>query len=125
MKKILIAVAAVFAVLIVVAIAVPFVVPTETWKGEIERRATEATGRKLTIAGPVRLSIFPAVAVVANDVSFANAPGADEPMMATLGKLEVRVRVMPLLSGNLAIDRFVLDKPVIHLAVDRQGKPNW
>ena len=125
MRKILIAVAAVFAVLVVVVIVVPLLVPTETWKGEIERRASDATGRKLTIAGPVRLSLFPAAAVVANDVSFANAPGAQEPMMATLGKLEVRVRVLPLLSGNIAIDRFVVDKPMIHLEVDRQGRSNW
>jgi AsmA protein len=125
MKKVLIAVAALLAVVIVAAVAIPFFVPMETWKGEIERRATDATGRKLTIAGPVRLSIIPAVAVVANDVSFANAPGAEEPMMASLRKLEVQVRILPLLSGNLAIDRFVIDRPIIHLEVNRQGKPNW
>jgi AsmA protein len=125
MKKVLIAVGAVIAVLIVVAIAVPFLVPTDTWKGEIERRASAATGRTLTIAGPVRLSLLPAAAVVANDVTFANAQGGQAPNMVTLDKLEVRVRVLPLLSGNLVIDRFILDKPVIHLEVDRQGRPNW
>lgn len=125
MKKVLIAIGAVIAVLIIVAVAVPFLVPTDTWKGEIERRASAATGRTLTIAGPVRLSLLPAVAVVANDVSFANAPGGQTPNMVTLDKLEVRVRVLPLISGNLVIDRFILDKPVIHLEVNRQGQPNW
>jgi AsmA protein len=125
MKKALIVAAAIVAVLVVTAIAVPLVVPTGTWKAEIERRASDATGRKLTIAGPVHLSILPTVAVVANDVTFANAPGAQEPTMASLGKLEVRVRILPLLSGKFAIDRFVVEKPVIHLEIDREGHPNW
>jgi len=125
MKKTLIVVTALVAALVVAAIAVPFFVPTGTWKAEIERRVSDATGRKLAIAGPVHLSILPAVAVIANDVTLANAPGAQEPTMAALGKLEVRVRVLPLLSGKIAIDRFVVEKPVIHLEIDRQGHPNW
>jgi AsmA protein len=125
MKKLLVIGGAVVAVLVIAIVAIPFAVPTETWKTQIESRVTAATGRELRINGPVRLSLFPAVAVVANDVTFANAPGAREPQMATLAKLDVHVRVLPLLSGNIAIDRLVLDKPVIHLEVDHQGKPNW
>lgn len=125
MKKTLIALAAAIGVLIVAVIVVPFLIPTATWKSQIEERVSAATGRKLTIAGPVHLSLLPAVAFVANDVTLANAPGARDATMATIGKLEVRVRLLPLLSGTLAIDRFVVEKPVIHLEVNRQGQPNW
>jgi AsmA protein len=125
MKKALIALAAVIGVVIVAAVAIPFLIPTETWKSQIEQRASAATGRKLTIDGPVRLSLLPSVALVASDVALSNAPGARDPAMVTLAKLEIAVRLMPLLSGELAIDRFVIEKPVIHLEVDRQGKANW
>lgn len=125
MKKFLYIAGAVIGILIVAAIAVPLAVPTGTWKAEIEQRVTAATGRKLTIAGPVHLSLLPAIAVIANDVTLANPPGAKDAAMASFGKLEVRVRVLPLLSGKLAIDRFVIDKPVIHLEVNAQGKANW
>ncbi|MGE5539616.1 MAG: AsmA family protein [Gemmatimonas sp.] len=125
MRKVLIVVGAVVALLVIAVIVIPLAVPTATWKAEIESRVGAATGRELRIAGPVRLSLFPAVAVVANDVAFANAPGARDASMATLDKLDVHVRLMPLLSGNIAIDRLVLEKPVIHLEVDRQGRPNW
>jgi AsmA protein len=45
--------------------------------------------------------------------------------MATLSKLEVGVHLFPLLHGEIDISRFVLTDPVIHLEVDKTGKPNW
>lgn len=125
MKKILIAVGALVVVLIVVAIAAPFFIPVETFKAQAEQRVQEATGRKLTIAGPVKVSLLPSLAIVAKDVHFANAPGFSTPEMATLGGLELRLKLLPLLSGEVAIDSFVLDKPVINLEVNKQGQPNW
>lgn len=125
MKKILVVCAGIVGAIVVSAIVVPFLVPTETWKTQIEQRTTAATGRKLNIAGPVRLSLLPTIAVVANDVSFANAAGADDGAMASFAKLEIRIRPLPLLSGKLAVDRFVLEKPVIHLEIDERGRPNW
>ncbi|HEY4135914.1 MAG TPA: AsmA family protein [Alphaproteobacteria bacterium] len=125
MKKVLVGLGILLGVILVAAIVIPFLVPVETYKAEIERRASEATGRKLTIAGPVSFSLLPSLAVSAHDVTFANAPGAANPVMAQLDKLEVRLKLLPLLSGEVAIDSFVLDKPVINLEVDRQGRGNW
>lgn len=125
MKKILIAVGALVVVLIVVAIAAPFFIPVETFKAQAEQKVQEATGRKLTIAGPVKVSLIPSLAIVAKDVHFANAPGFSSPEMATLGGLELKLKLLPLLSGEVAIDSFVLDKPVINLEVNKQGVPNW
>ncbi|MFN4284312.1 MAG: AsmA family protein [Alphaproteobacteria bacterium] len=125
MKKILVALGIVVALVIVAAVAVPFFVPVETYKAEIERRASEATGRKLTIAGPVSFSLLPSLAVSARDVSFANAPGATNASMMLLDRLDVRLKLLPLLSGEVAIDSFVLDKPVINLETDKQGRGNW
>lgn len=125
MKKILIAVGILVGLLIVVAIAVPFFIPVETYKGQVEQRVEAATGRKLTIAGPVKVSLLPSVAIIAKDVHFANASGFSAPEMATLAGLELKLKLLPLLSGEIAIDSFVLDKPVINLEVDKQGRPNW
>lgn len=125
MKKLLIGLGVLILIVLVVAIAAPFFIPVETYKNQIEQRAEAATGRKLTIAGAVKISLLPSVAVVAKDVRFANGPGYSEPDMATLAGLEVKLKVLPLLSGEVAVDSFVLDKPVIHLEVDKQGRPNW
>lgn len=125
MKKTLIVIGTLLALLIVVAIAVPFFIPVETYKRQVEQRVEDATGRKLTIAGSVKFSLIPSVAIVAKDVRFANAAGFAAPEMATLAGLELKLKVLPLLSGEIAIDSFVIDKPVINLEVDKQGRPNW
>src|SRR3546814_3076567 len=73
----------------------------------------------------ISLSLFPPVAVSVENVGFANAPGAMTPEMASIDRLDVALQILPLLSGEIAIDRFILEKPVINLEVDEQGRPNW
>lgn len=108
-----------------IAIAAPFFIPVSVYKDQIETRAKAATGRALAIKGDMRLSLFPAIAIEATDVSFANAEGASTPDMARLKSLKVAVKLMPLLRGALEIDSFVLEEPVIVLEIDRQGRGNW
>lgn len=125
MKKFLLVLGGLLVLVIAAAVIAPFVVPVETYKAEIEKRALAATGRKLTIAGPVSFSLLPSLAISARDVSFANAAGASNPNMALLDRLEVRLKLWPLLSGEVAIDSFVLDKASLNLETDRQGRGNW
>jgi AsmA protein len=125
MKKVLIALAAVVALVIVVLLAAPFFIPAETYKTQIAQAAYDATGRELNIKGDMRLSLFPRIELEAADVSFANAPGAAEPDMARLQKLQVQLQIWPLLSGQVRVDSFILVQPVIHLEVDKAGQPNW
>jgi len=114
-------------VLIVVGAAVilPMVVSIDTVKGEIIAQVKSATGRDLTIDGPLSLSILPSPAISASKVALSNAPGAGAKPMVTLGKLEVQVQLLPLLSKTIVIDRFVLVDPVIDLEIDKQGRKNW
>lgn len=125
MKKFLLVLGGLLILVIGAALIVPFLLPVETYKAEIEKRALAATGRKLTIAGPVSFSLLPSLAVSARDVSFANAPGAANPNMALLDRLEIRLKLLPLLSGEVAIDSFVLEKASLNLETDRSGRGNW
>ena len=125
MKKVLIALAAVVVLVVVALLAAPFFIPVDTYKSQIAQAALEATGRELTIKGDMRLSLLPRLELEAEDVSFANAPGATEPDMARLQKLLVQLQIWPLLSGQVRVDSFILVQPVIHLEVDKTGHPNW
>lgn len=125
MKKLLIAIAALVAIVVVAAIAAPFFIPVSVYKDQIEARAQAATGRALAIKGGMSLSLFPSVSIEAKDVTFANAPGASTPDMARLKSLKVAVKLMPLLRGGLEIDSFVLEEPAIVLEIDKQGRGNW
>ncbi len=125
MKKAIIIVLALVVVLAGVVVAVPFFVPTAVVMAQISDAVKSSTGRSLTMGEDVRLSLFPNIGITASDVTFGNAPGSAEANMATLEGLELQLKVLPLLSGEVEIARFVLVKPVIRLEVDKQGRPNW
>lgn len=125
MKKILIAIGAVLVLLVLAVLIVPALIPVETYKTELLAQVKEATGREARIDGDFSLSILPSVAFSAGKVSFANAPGGKAAQMVTLDRLDVKVALFPLLGGNVEIDSFVLLKPVIHLEIDKSGRPNW
>jgi AsmA protein len=125
MKKLLIGLGVVVVLLLAAVVVIPMLVPLDSYKGEIQARAKEATGRDLRIDGDISLSLLPVIAVSVENVGFANAPGASTPEMATIDRLDVALQIWPLLSGEVAVDRFILDKPVINLEVDAEGRPNW
>jgi len=96
-----------------------------TLKPRIEAAAEQATGRKLTLNGPIRLSwsLWPTVAL--SDVALANPAGLSRSEMARLQSLDVQLAVLPLLHDRIEITRLVLQHPDILLEIDRQGRPNW
>ncbi|MDB5408210.1 MAG: hypothetical protein JWL84_3122 [Rhodospirillales bacterium] len=125
MKKWFIGAAAVVVLIVVILLIVPFVIPTDTYVSEVVALTKRATGRDLTIKGKVSFSLLPHVAIEASDVSFSNPPGMSTPDMAKIAKLQIEVRPLALLSGNLVVDRFVIVDPSIALEVGKDGTPNW
>jgi AsmA protein len=113
-----------FAAVVVVALALPFVVPAGAYRDRIETAVGEATGRALHIEGPLRFTLFP-FGLKAEKVTFANMPGGRAAAMASVGDIRLAVRFWPLLMGHLEVGEIVLDKPVIALEVDRVGHANW
>ncbi len=125
MKKILYGSLGVLVLLVAVALVVPFLVPAERYKAEVTNLVRTATGRDLRIDGPARLTILPSLGISLRQVAFANAPGGVAKDMVTLDGLDLKLKLIPLLSGRVEVDSFVLDRPVIALEVDAKGKPNW
>ena len=125
MKKFFLVLGILLVLLVGAVIAAPFLVPTETIKSQLTAQVEAATGRKLTVDGALDLSVLPSLGVDMGDVHFANAPGSDVANMVTLEELKVELKVLPLLTGGVEIDQFVLVEPVIHLEVDANGNPNW
>jgi AsmA protein len=125
MRKFLLILLGFVVLLIGVALVAPFVVPTETYTQQIAQQVERATGRQLTISGPVTFSVLPRLAFEAEGVALANPPGAASPQMVRLKTVQVQVKIWPLVHGTLEIDRFVLIEPQIDLEIDAEGRPNW
>lgn len=91
----------------------------------ISSSVKSATGRDLKIAGSVTLSLFPRIAVSAEQVSLSNAPWSSEPNMLTLKRLEMDIKTLPLLSGRVEIGSIKLDGVSLYLQKTVAGKANW
>jgi uncharacterized protein involved in outer membrane biogenesis len=125
MKKLLYVVVGVVVLVIAAALAAPFFIDLNDYKGMIEAKAKEATGRDLKIDGKISLSILPLPSVTVDGIKFGNAPGASAPDMAEIESATVKVAVMPLLSHKAQITDIVLTRPVIVLEKLKDGTGNW
>jgi AsmA protein len=123
-KKLIIGFLAVVVLIVAAAFIVPSLIPAETYKSQLLAQVKEATGREARIDGDFKIAILPRVEFVAGKVSFANAKGSKTKNMVSVDRLNVQVALFPLLGGKVEIDAFVLEKPVINLEIDKNGKPN-
>lgn len=125
MKKVIIGLVAFIVVIVIAAVVAPFLIPLDTIKAEAIAQGEAATGRTIRIDGDFSLSIFPNAEVVAGKVSVGNAKGGKADTMASIERVKVSVGLLPLISGDVKVDAFVIEKPVINLEIDKNGKPNW
>ena len=116
------------ALLAVAAIAVAVVVQTI----DVDRYARLAiaevktlTGRELAIRGDLKISVFPRLAVRAEDVSFANAAGGSRPEMIKAKRVDGAVALLPLLRRKVEITRLTVTDLDVLLEKDAKGVGNW
>jgi uncharacterized protein involved in outer membrane biogenesis len=115
------------AVLVLLTALVLFVVfGLGTLKGPITSAVTSATGRELLIEGdfkPVWTWLHPRFR--AEKVSYANPEWASEDWMFQADAVEVTVRLLPLLIGRVVLPQVHLERPIINLEIDDEGRKNW
>ncbi len=97
----------------------------DEYRPEIARAAQDATGRALKLEGPLSLSISLTPTVSGEGISLANASWGSRPQMLTLRRFEVQLQLMPLLFGDIQINRLILVEPDILLETDAKGVGNW
>ncbi len=108
------------------AIALPFIVNPNDYKGEITKLVHDKTGRDLTIAGDIRLSVFPWLGVEVNGVTLSNAPGFGAQPFASIDEADVSVRLLPLIfRRQVRVGTVKLTGLKVHLARHSDGTTNW
>ena len=112
-------------VVVGVAVAAPFLVPTQTIIDQISKQVESTTGRTLQIAGDSEVSILPSLNVTLNNVRFSNMTTGSTEDMLSMEQLSVHIPWLSLLSGEAKLERFVINNPTITLETDQQGQPNW
>jgi AsmA protein len=111
-------------VLVLVAIALPFLINVNSFRPKLESALTEALGREVKV-GNLSLSILSG-SVSAEDLSIADDPAFSKDPFIRAKSLKVGVEVMPLIfSKALHVTDITLDKPEIALLRDASGKWNF
>jgi uncharacterized protein involved in outer membrane biogenesis len=83
------------------------------------------TGRELAIRGKLDITLFPRLAVRAEDVSFANAVGGSQPEMIKAKRVDGAVALLPLLRRKVEITRLAVTDLDVLLEKDAKGVGNW
>src|SRR4051812_9326088 len=114
----------ILALLIALALFIAF--GLSTLKGPITRAVSNASGRELRIEGtfkPVWSWVHPRFR--AEKVSYANPDWASEDYMFQADAVEVSVELLPLLYGRVILPEVHLQRPIIDLEIDADGRKNW
>ena len=125
MKKLLLGLLLLVVVLVGVAVALPFVLPRDMIKAELERRLTTELDREVQIAGPLEFRPWRPFALTLADVTIANPAWATEPTLARIDRLELAVDALAYLGGTIALDQLLLERPTLALEIRADGTPSW
>ena len=94
-------------------------------KDTLIARVKAATGRDLTLEGPIELAFWPQLRLHLGALSLSDAPGFGVAPMVELEALEVAVATLPLLRGRIEMDTVKLTGATLNLARNAEGLTNW
>ncbi len=123
--KILSAIGVLLVALVVAGIAILKSIDFNQYKDVIAEQAKAATGRELTIAGDLSLSLSLSPRVSVQGVTFANAPWGSDPVMLSVKRFAAEMSLIPLLSGEIEIKQVILEGVNVLAEKDKSGQANW
>lgn len=129
MKKLIIWLLALGGGLLVLLLAAVLIIPrfidVESYLPTIESKVAEATGRSFSLGRDVDVSVFPWVGASFSNLQLGNPEKFGGGEFVKVQSFEARVKLLPLLSKKIEIDKFVLNGPEIRLVKMADGSVNW
>lgn len=125
LKKILLGLFGLFVFLLVAIAVVLLYAQTDSGKRHISQIATNALDREVELKGHIGfLPAWPPTLQV-TQLRIANFENGRAENMADIGRLEISVKPLPLLIGNLVFPRIVLVDSQVSLERKADGDANW
>jgi len=113
------------ALIVVAIIVLPMIIDPNDYKSEISDAVESSTGRTLSMEGDLTLSVFPWLGVGIGQSSLSNAAGFSAQPFAQVEQVQIRVKLLPLLSRELVMDTVVLKGLRVSLETNKSGNTNW
>ncbi len=125
LKWVSIGIGAILALAVIGVLLVVWFVDPNRFKPRIEAAVREATGREFSLAGDIDLGFFPWLALRAGNGSFGNAEGFGSEPMVTWQSAQLGVRLVPLIRGDLIVDRVRISGADVRVVRHADGRGNW
>ena len=124
MKRIALIGGALLGLLLLSALALPFLIDPNTFRPMLEARLSEALGRAVKL-GDLKLSILSG-SVTANDLSIADDPAFSRTPFVAAKSLAIGVELWPLIkSRQVRVTSFTIEQPAIALIQAPNGDWNF
>lgn len=125
MRKLFIGIGLLITLIVAAILILPSLIPASTYKKTIEQQISAKLGRNVTIAGDVKLSVFPSLSANAQDVTIDNGDDFSASPFISMDSLQANVKLLPLLKKQVEITKFTLVRPKISLEKLKNGNVNW
>ncbi len=112
-------------VIVLAALILPRVLNPNQYKDRIISLVKTETGLNLKIPGNISMSVFPWLGVKIGEMELGNAPGFQAPDLARVKQVQIRVKLLPLLSKKVEADVITVRGLTLNLERNKDGQTNW
>ncbi len=124
LKKIIIIALCVILPLIACVIAAPFVIDLNNYKGKIVSIAKSSLGRDMDFDN-IELSLFSGLGADIHGLRIAENPTFGKGDFVSLERLQLKIKLLPLLKKQVQVGELILEKPRIQLIKNKKGEFNF
>jgi Uncharacterized protein involved in outer membrane biogenesis len=122
MRIVLGIIGSVMTLIVLATAAVVFFVDPNQWREPISDALSEQTGRPVAIDGSLNWQFFPRLGIDVGAVRIGSGAGfGDRPLLSAQG-LSLGLEVMPLLTGEIALEALRIDTPQINSFAEPMGR---
>jgi AsmA protein len=123
MRAVKFAGAAVAAVIIVIALLLVIGIPSGFLTSAMTSHVESATGYRLTIAGPTKLSLWPTLNVTLNDLTLQDPKDRTGISRLTVDRVQADMTLSSVWSGRPKVSEIVVTHPVLYQPLLRERLP--
>ena len=121
--KVLVGIGVVILLLMILVIALPFLIDLNRYQDRYRPLIEEALNRKVQLQD-IRLTIWPRIGARVGGFVVQDDPAFRTGSFASLSSLDVGVKLLPLLRGQVEVEEITLRDPVIMVLKNAQGQLN-
>jgi len=106
-------------VALMTALIGPYFVDWTAYRSVFEREGQKIFGENVTVLGQAQVRLLPAPSISLDDVVIGPVDRPD----LKIDRLDLKIEMTPLLKGEIRISDLRLDRPVMRLGLDAEGRP--